>query len=110
MKTRYPDFLEESAVFLGRVLKLQVLIPATRKRPVVSINDTTKAIAYTGEVIIEPGRVFVNSLSIGHEDRRSSLGELLSDLLELGATQQELVDAVRALHGAGLLNAELRTR
>ena len=56
------------------------------------------------------GRVYVGTLTVGLEDKESTLGALLDMATDAQATDQQLIDIVRALDGAGLLEAELRTR
>ena len=52
----------------------------------------------------------LRELQIGDENRSSTLGSLLDQANTIGATKQELVDIVRALDSAGLIEAEVRTR
>lgn len=107
--TLYPGFDREPVLFLDRVLNIDVAISTVPRRAVVTLNDSTKTISWNAEVIVRPGRVRVGNLVVGRENQESTLNEILS-AAGAAATDQKLVDIVRALDSAGLLEAEVQSQ
>ena len=111
MKTPYPQFLQDPIHYLDRIMNIKVSDrDSLLENPVVVINDTNKTVSWPGRVVVQPGCVVVGSLVIGSSEKESTLRKLLDQLIELAATPQMLIDAVRALHAAGLLEAKLRSQ
>jgi flagellar P-ring protein FlgI len=108
------DFETEPVRWLDRILNVPVRLSASETATLV-INDATKAISWTGEVKLRAGSVMLPPPVQGGRPSvfRAKEGERLSDFMEKNApalSDQQLVDAVKALHGAGLIKAEVRSQ
>lgn len=80
----------------------------------VIINDATKTVSWTGEVRLRGGSVALPStapgarLSVFHARDGQSLSEFMEKTgPALG--EQQIVDVLKALHGAGLIKADVRS-
>ncbi len=107
------DYEQEPVRWMERVLNFPVSFSMVETACVV-INDATKTISWTGEVKLREGSVMVFDAKGG----RPSLfpageGQLLSEFMDnvkKVATEQQVVDVVRALHGVGLIKAEVKSQ
>jgi flagellar basal body P-ring protein FlgI len=107
------DYEAEPVRWLDVILNRPVAFFAVETAAVV-INDSTKAVSWTGEVRLRAGSVMVPGAAPGARPSvfRSLESQLLSDFMEKNApalTDQQLVDVVKALHGAGLIKADVRS-
>lgn len=108
------DFEAEPVRWLDRILNLPVAIAAT-ELPAVVIHDSTKTVSWTGEVRLRAGSVMLPPAAAGarpsvfHAQEQQALSEFL-DRVAPALAEQQLVDLVRALHGAGLIQGEVRSR
>jgi flagellar P-ring protein precursor FlgI len=112
----YPeaDFELEPARWLDVVLNQPLVLAAPETAGVV-INDATKTVSWTGEVLLRAGSVMVPAPVAGARPTvfHAREGQRLSAFLDAAApvlTEQQMVDVVKALHHAGLLQAEVRSR
>jgi flagellar P-ring protein precursor FlgI len=108
------DYEQEPVRWLDRILNQPVILAAPETAGVV-INDATKTVSWTGEVLLRAGSVMVPSPAAGARPTvfHAREGQRLAAFLEAAApalTEQQMVDVVKALHHAGLLQAELRSR
>jgi flagellar P-ring protein precursor FlgI len=110
VKTEYPEFESEPVLFLNRILSTAVNVPTIPRRAIVTINDATKSVAWTGTVIVRQGQVRVGNITVGYPDKEVKLGEIIELATKGAATQQDIVNIVRALDSAGLLEAEVRSQ
>lgn len=107
-KTPYPGYYDDPVPWVDHILHLNVR-PFASDKAVVLINDVTKAVSYSGDVKVKPGRVHLKSGTILKIDEETTLGEALK-AWEAAVRGQDLIDAVRALDAAGLLLAEVRSQ
>lgn len=107
------DYEREPVRWLEVILNKPVSFFSVETASVV-INDATKTVSWTGEVRLRGGSVALPSsapgarLSVFH----SRDGQRLSEFMEKNGPalgEQQLVDVVKALHGAGLIKAEVRS-
>ena len=108
------DYEQEPVRWLDVVLNQPVILAAPETAG-VTINDATKTVSWTGEVLLRAGSVMVPAPAAGARPTvfHAREGQRLSAFLEAAApvlTEQQLVDVVKALHHAGLLQAEVRSR
>ena len=103
----YPRFTDEPVLYVDRVLRVQIPIFSIPRRSTVAINTEDKTIAWNAEVVVRAGRVQVGALTVGREDRESTLGQLMDAAMSACATQQERISIVKALKAARMLEAEL---
>jgi flagellar basal body P-ring protein FlgI len=107
------DFHREPVRWLEVVLNKPVSFFAVETASVV-INDATKTVSWTGEVRLREGSV---ALPAAVQGARPSVfhcrdGQRLSEFMEKNGpalAEQQLVDVVKALNGAGLIKAEVRS-
>jgi flagellar P-ring protein precursor FlgI len=110
------DFEQEPVAWLERVLGLSAAGLAFVAEPAcVTISDAAKTVSWTGEVVLRKGSVMIPASAAGARPSvfHASEGQRLSDFMDKvsGALgEQQLVDVVKALHHAGLLQAEVRSR
>lgn len=108
------DFTREPVRWLERILNRPVAL-VTAERAVVLVDDATKTVSWTGEVLLREGSVMVAPPAAG---ARPSIfhardGQRLSDFMDRNSaamTEQQMVDVIRALRGAGLIKAEVKSR
>ncbi len=106
------DYEKQPVRWLDVILNLPAKI-ASFERAAVVIGGATRTVSWTGDVRLHGG-----SVMLAAPDGRLSLfrareGEPLSDFVgktRLVLTDRELVEVVKALHEAGLLQAELLSR
>lgn len=108
------DFLSEPVRWLDVILNQPVTFLHSETATVV-INDSTKAVSWTGEVRLRPGSVILPAPAPGTRPSvfHAKEGQSLSQFMEKcgpALTDQQLVDVIKALHGAGLIKAEVRSR
>jgi hypothetical protein len=108
------DFEQEPVRWLEVVLNQPVTFFRSETASVV-LNDVTKAVSWTGDVRLRAGSVILPAAVAG---TRPSLfhakeGQALSEFMEKSGpalTDQQLVDVIKALHAAGLIKADVRSR
>jgi flagellar P-ring protein precursor FlgI len=108
------DFEREPVHWLDAILNLPADLYAPEAAAVV-IHDASRTVSWTGEVRLRSGSVLLPGSG---EAARPSVfhardGQRLSEFLEKvgpAVTSAQLVDLVRALHKAGLIQAEVRAR
>lgn len=108
------DFEREPVHWLEAILNLPVDLSAPEAASVI-IHDSSRTVSWTGEVRLRAGSVLLPGSA---EAARPSVfhareGQRLSEFLEKvgpAVTAAQLVDLVRALHKAGLIQAEVRAR
>jgi flagellar P-ring protein precursor FlgI len=112
----YPeaDYEQEPARWLDVVLNQPVILAAPETASVV-INDATKTVSWTGEVLLRAGSVMLPPPAAGARPTvfHPREGQRLSAFLDQVApvvSEQQLVDVVKALHHAGLVQAEVRSK
>jgi flagellar P-ring protein precursor FlgI len=108
------DFEAEPIRWLDRILNFAVRL-STGESAAVIVNDATKAISWTGDVRLHGGSVMLPSAAQGGRPGvfHAREGQRLSEFMEkIGPAlgEQQLVDIVKALHGAGLIMAEVRSQ
>ncbi len=106
------DYEAQPARWVDRVLNLPLTLAAT-DQALITINDATKTVSWTGEVKLREGSVLVAIQNQRPSVFRAREGQRLSDFMSDTAgslTEQQLIDVVRALHAAGLVKAELRSQ
>jgi flagellar P-ring protein precursor FlgI len=107
------DYEREPVRWLEVVLNKPVAFYAVETAAVI-LNDATKTVSWTGEVRLREGSV---ALPAPVQGARPSVfhakdGQRLSEFMEKNGpalSEQQLVDVVKALHGAGLIKAEVRS-
>jgi flagellar P-ring protein precursor FlgI len=110
------DFELEPVLWLERILNLPFRFAAVVESAVVTINDATKAVSWTGDVRLRFGSVAIPGAGPGARAsvfRVPAGGQLLADFMDRNGpalTEQQLVDVVKALHAAGLIQAEVRSQ
>jgi flagellar P-ring protein precursor FlgI len=108
------DFEGEPVRWLEVVLNQPVAFFHSETAAVV-INDSTKAVSWTGEVRLRAGSVILPAPgpgtrpSVFHAKESQSLSEFM-EKCGPALTDQQLVDVIKALHGAGLIKAEVKSR
>jgi len=108
------DYEREPVRWLDVVLNQPVFLAAPETAGVV-IHDATKTVSWTGEVLLRAGSVMVAPPAPGARPTvfHAREGQRLSSFLEAVApvlAEQQMVDVVKALHHAGLIQAEVRSR
>lgn len=108
------DYEQEPVRWLEVVLNLPVTLYRTETACVI-LNDVTKAVSWTGEVRLRAGSVILPAPAAGLRPGlfHAKEGQTLSEFMEKcgpALTDQQLVDVVKALHGAGLIKAEVQSR
>jgi flagellar P-ring protein precursor FlgI len=108
------DFEAEPIRWLDRILNLPVRSSSGEAAAVI-LNDATKAISWTGDVRLHGGSVLLPSPSPGGRPGvfHAREGQRLSEFMEKVApalADQQLVDIIKALHGAGLIQAAVRSQ
>jgi flagellar P-ring protein precursor FlgI len=107
------DYEAEPVRWLEVILNKPVSFFSIETASVV-INDATKTVSWTGEVRLREGSV---ALPAAAQGARPSVfhardGQRLSEFMEKNGpalAEQQLVDVVKALHGAGLIKADVRS-
>jgi flagellar basal body P-ring protein FlgI len=108
------DFEQEPVRWLEVVLNQPVTFFRSETAAVV-LNDVTKAVSWTGDVRLRAGSVILPSASAGTRPSvfHAKEGQALSEFMEKSGpalTDQQLVDVIKALHAAGLIKADVRSR
>ena len=108
------DYEKEPVRWLDRVLGLPVVLAAP-ETPAVVLHDATRTVAWTGEVRLRAGSVLLPPPAPGARPAvfHAQDAQRLSDFLERVAPvvgEHQLIDLVRALHDAGLVDGEVRSR
>jgi flagellar P-ring protein precursor FlgI len=108
------DFEQEPIRWLEKILNRPVSFLGVESAAVV-INDATKAISWTGDVRLREGTILLPPPVQGGRPSvfHAKDGQRLSEFMEKNApalSDQQLVDAIKALHGAGLIKAEVRSQ
>ena len=106
------DYELEPVRWLDHILNRPVSFFTVETASVI-INDATKTVSWTGEVKLRSGSVMLaipgGRPTVLHADE----GERFSEFMEKSAeflNEQQQIDIVKALHGAGLIKAEVRSR
>ena len=108
------DYEQEPVRWLEVVLNQPVTFFRAETASVV-INDSTKAVSWTGEVRIRAGSVILPAPAPGtrpslfHAKEGQTLSEFM-DRVGPALNDQQLVDVVKALHAAGLIKAEVKSQ
>ncbi len=108
------DYEQEPVRWLDVILNQPVTFFRSETASVV-INDATKAVSWTGEVRLRAGSVILPSPAPGtrpglfHAREGQTLSEFM-DKVGPALTDQQLVDVIKALHGAGLIKAEVKAQ
>ena len=79
----------------------------------VVINDATKTVSWTGEVKLRAGSVMLAVPGGRPTVLHAEEGQRFSDFMQKSAdflNEQQQIDVVKALHGAGLIKAEVKSR
>jgi len=108
------DFEIEPVRWLEVILNQPVVFYHSGTAAVV-INDSTKAVSWTGEVRLRSGSVILPAPAPGTRPSifHAKEGQSLSEFMEKcgpALTDQQLVDVIKALHGAGLIKADVKSR
>jgi flagellar P-ring protein precursor FlgI len=108
------DFEKEPVRWLDVVLNQPVTFFRSETAAVV-LNDATKAVSWTGEVRLRAGSVILPAATPGTRPSvfHAKEGQTLSEFMEKcgpALNDQQLVDVVKALHAAGLIKADVRSR
>lgn len=108
------DFEQEPVRWLEVVLNLPVTFFRSETAAVV-LNDVTKAVSWTGDVRLRAGSVVLPAAAAGGRPSvfHAKEGQTLSEFMEKcgpALSDQQLVDIVKALHAAGLIKADVRSR
>ncbi len=108
------DFVNEPVRWLEVILNQPVTFFHSETAAVV-INDSTKAVSWTGEVRLRSGSVILPAPAPGTRPSifHAKEGQSLSAFMEKcgpALTDQQLVDVIKALHGAGLIKADVKSR
>ncbi|HLY08215.1 MAG TPA: flagellar basal body P-ring protein FlgI [Planctomycetota bacterium] len=108
------DFEKEPVRWLDVVLNQPVVFFRSETAAVV-LNDSTKAVSWTGEVRLRGGSVILPAAAPGTRPSvfHAKEGQALSEFMEKcgpALTDQQLVDVIKALHAAGLIKADVRSR
>ncbi len=104
----YPGYYKDPVPWVDYILNLNVTL-ITGDRAVIIINDTTKAVSWTGVVKVHPGRVILRQGAKIDIPRESLFGDIIESL-KPAIQGQELIDAIRVLDQAGLLSAEVKSQ
>ena len=109
------DYEAEPVRWLELVLNRPVNVSAAAEVATVVINDSTKTVAWSGEVRLRAGSVMLPAPAPGLRPSvfHAEEGQPLSKFMERNAPalgDQQLVDVVKALHAAGLVKAEVRAQ
>ncbi len=107
------DYEREPVRWLEVILNKPVSFYSVETASVV-INDATKTVSWTGEVRLREGSVALPSAAQGARPSvfHARDGQRLSEFMEKNGpalSEQQLVDVVKALNGAGLIKAEVRS-
>lgn len=99
----FTDFVGQPVKFISRVLDTNVQLVGEDKALVI-INDKTKVISVTGDVMVKKGRAQKGSISLEIKD-----DTLLQDIMKEkeGITSQDMIDLVKALSQAGLIKGKV---
>jgi flagellar P-ring protein precursor FlgI len=108
------DYEQEPVRWLEVILNQPVTFFRSETASVV-INDATKAVSWTGEVRLRAGSVILPAPAPGARPSvfHAKEGQTLSDFMDRSGpalSDQQLVDVIRALHGAGLIKAEVKSQ
>lgn len=106
------NYEEEPVRWLEVVLNVAVVLVAPEAAGVV-IDDATKTVSWTGDVRLRKGSVMLPVAGARPSLFHAEEGDRLSDFMKAIApsvTEQQLVDVIKALHHAGLVQAEVRSR
>ncbi|MBV8880281.1 MAG: flagellar basal body P-ring protein FlgI [Planctomycetaceae bacterium] len=108
------DFEQEPVRWLEVVLNQPVTFFRTETAAVV-LNDATKAVSWTGDVRLRAGSVILPPAAAGTRPSvfHAKEGQALSEFMEKSGpalSDQQLVDVIKALHAAGLIKADVRSR
>jgi flagellar P-ring protein precursor FlgI len=108
------DFEKEPVRWLEVVLNQPVTFFRSETAAVV-LNDATKAVSWTGDVRLRAGSVILPGATAGSRPSvfHAKEGQALSEFMEKcgpALSDQQLVDVVKALHAAGLIQADVRSR
>ena len=108
------DYEMEPVRWLDVILNKPVSLAAVEQATVI-INDATKAISWTGEVRLREGSVMLPPSAQGGRPSvfHAKDGQRLSEFMEKTApalSDQQIIDAIKALHGAGLIKAEVKSQ
>lgn len=108
------DYEVEPVRWLDVILNKPISLASVEQATVI-INDATKAISWTGEVRLREGSVMLPPSVQGGRPSvfHAKDGQRLSEFMEKNApalSDQQLVDTIKALHGAGLIKAEVKSQ
>jgi len=108
------DFEQEPVRWLEVVLNQPVTFFRSETASVV-LNDVTKAVSWTGDVRLRAGSVILPAAAAGTRPSvfHAKEGQALSEFMDKSGpalTDQQLVDVIKALHAAGLIKADVRSR
>lgn len=106
-KRTYPNFINEPAKFAEVILNLPFTQPYPQKAKIV-LNDTTKIVTATKTATISPGRVQIGNIGILLQTQTAVQDFLGRPEVQL-LTPKQLIDVIKALEKAGLINAEVIT-
>jgi flagellar P-ring protein precursor FlgI len=121
VRVKIPDYeLKDPAGFISRVLQTRLfMLPEQEAK--VTINRTTKHVAFTGNVTISPtvlqipgmGTVLIGKSNPNAADGQNEIDavqfkDLLATLSAISVTPDQLINAVEHLHRTGALHAQLR--
>lgn len=108
------DYEKQPVRWLDRLLGLPVVLTGP-ETPAVVLHDASRTVAWTGQVRLRAGSVLLPPATSGARPAvfHARDAQLLSDFLEKVAPavgEHQLIDLVRALHDAGLVDGEVRSR
>ena len=108
------DYEQEPVRWLEKILNKPISFIGLEAASVI-INDATKAISWTGDVRLREGSILLPPAAQGSRPSvfHAREGQKLSDFMEKNSaalSDQQLVDAIKALHGAGLIKAEVKSQ
>lgn len=106
------DYTADPVRWLDRVLSRPFSL-RVRETANVIINDVTKTLSWTGDVRLREGSVMLTVSGARPHVLHAEEGQSFSEFMEQSADfldEQQQIDVVKALHGAGLIAAEVRSR
>lgn len=103
-------FLEDVISFLALLEEIEVPMDVAAQ---VVINERTGTVVFGGDVIISDfvlsyGNFVITIVNGKIEDKKATIGNLITALKSLGATPQDIIAIVQELHKAGVIFAQLK--
>jgi flagellar basal body P-ring protein FlgI len=108
----YPGYEAEPANFLSELLRKVTTVLRTPSRARVLINDANKTVAVVGEVTVKPGYVTTEGVRLDVKSNMSLTQWLVENGDGRGAqakplSPQQIIDLIRAMDAAGMIEGEV---